>query len=94
MASCNRLFVKAETSGEAKNRTTIVPVTDLTNRQTVGKLKELLLEQLHIDELQPDQCELRLAKGDAVLQETNYVSEVIKNDDVIIIGKQCWCYYY
>ena len=86
MASCDRVFVKAEGFGEnnSEKGTVAIPVAD--KQQTVGNLIEQLLEKLSINDKQPDKYELRLTNGDALLLETSYVHEVVKNDELLTIS--------
>ncbi len=86
MASCDRVFVKAEGLGENNTERGSLAIAVTGRQQTVGNIVEQLLEKLNIHDKQPDKYEIRLANCDALLLETSYVHEVVKNDELLTIS--------
>ena len=85
MATCSRVFVKAIDELGEEREAVVVPIA--SPQQTVANLSEELLNKLFIGKKQQDRFELRLFEKGVLLDETSVVSDVIRNDDFLIISK-------
>ena len=83
MATCERVFVKADSARENDCEMEIFTIPIRHAKQTVVEVIQELLEKLKIHENQPDKYELRLENSGALLSETSCVREVVKNDELL-----------